>query len=474
MGEAFTEGAALIAKVFDENRLCAQSPDLLEAPCNIGNTQINIALAQSAAVAQTGASCAGSSLEALTGLSADQFVARAMTQADCMTSAGIGDPWPVSAGSCGPSSVGPSISIPARATPTQVVLDSSVWNTRCGDGSPYAFWVELAPAGSPIENVVVFMQGGGVCVFESDCAARFSSNPGLFNATADGYPSDGLFDPNPVDNPFSDWTKVYLPYCNQDVYAGAGATEVFPSLTVHRYGANNVRAALQYVRNMIWEAMYDSVPGGYRPDRMRVVLSGGSAGGFGTLYNLHYPIDDLRWPHTTSVPSAALALDNGQPTGIVGLGLAKFPLWNVAQTLPPYCQGVTCAVGPVLSAAHSQRLAAVPDQLLLQVSNQIDGTQRDTTAFPSTVAWTNAARTSYCAEAGQNGLHYFLDAVPSSVHGGILTGSFFNTLEIAGVTLDEWLSNAVNDPASVVDRVEEGNLVTAFPGVTAFTCPVDP
>jgi hypothetical protein len=174
------------------------------------------------------------------------------------------------------------------------------------------------------------------------------------------------------------------------------------------------------------------------------------------------------------VAGAALALDNGQANGVIGLGLAKFPLWNVSEATPPYCSEPVCGTGPVISAAHAQRLRAVPDQQLLQVSNQIDNTQTNTTAFPSTTAWTNAARASYCAEAGQNGVFYFLDAVPQSVHGGILTGSEFSTLEIAGVALGDWLSVAFNDPGSLMDRVEEGTLVTAFPGVNAFSCPVDP
>lgn len=471
---AFSAGATLVAKVFDEHRLCAQAPDLLGAPCDLSATQANIAAAESMAITQIGTGCTGASLKSLIGLDEREFVERAMNQAQCMTSAGIADRWPVPEGDCGPTLMGPSIAVPARGVPTQIVLDSSVWGTRCGDGSPYAFWVSLAPSGASVENVIVFMQGGGVCVFNDDCAARFSSSPDLFEAISDGFPNDGLFDTNPAANPFADWTKVFLPYCTQDVFAGMDATEVFPNVTVHRYGARNARAALQYVRNLIWAEMYDTSEIGYRPDLVTLLFTGSSAGGFGTLYNLHYPIDDLRWVHTTGVASAALALDNGQPDGVIGLGFAKFPLWNVTAATPPYCSEPMCGAGPVISFAHSQRLRAVPDQQLLQVSNQVDNTQRDTTAFPSTVAWTNAARTAYCSGAGLNGVHYFLDAVPQSIHGGLLNGAQFNSLDVAGVTIADWVGGAMNDPEGVVDRVEEGALVTQFPGVEPFGCPVDP
>jgi hypothetical protein len=71
-------------------------------------------------------------------------------------------------------------------------------------------------------------------------------------------------------------------------------------------------------------------------------------------------------------------------------------------------------------------------------------------------------------------VYYFLDAVPQSTHGGILTGAAFDVLEIGGVLLKDWLIGAVDDPGAIVDRVEEGTLVTAFPGVLPFACQVDP
>ena len=57
--------------------------------------------------------------------------------------------------------------------------------------------------------------------------------------------------------------------------------------------------------------MDDSDPDGWRPDRLRVLFGGESAGGFGVMYNYHYPLDDLRWTYTTALPDSGLALDNG-------------------------------------------------------------------------------------------------------------------------------------------------------------------
>jgi hypothetical protein len=100
------------------------------------------------------------------------------------------------------------VPVPPRDTWTQVVLDEATYGTRCGDGSPYAFWLRLPPTGSPSEKVVVDMQGGGVCVFESDCA---SASAGLFSATDDFHPTTGILSTSAAVNPFSDWKNTSTP-----------------------------------------------------------------------------------------------------------------------------------------------------------------------------------------------------------------------------------------------------------------------
>ena len=69
---------------------------------------------------------------------------------------------------------------------------------------------------------------------------------------------------------------------------------------MQRFGAVNVRAALRYVRDVLWRELDPTTPDGYRPDRIRVLFGGFSAGGFGTLYNYHYVLDDLQWAHTAA------------------------------------------------------------------------------------------------------------------------------------------------------------------------------
>ena len=252
----------------------------------------------------------------------------------------------------------------------------------------------------------------------------------------------------------------------------------FPSRTVHRFGGLNVRAALRWVRDAPWAELDATSPEGYRPDRVRVLFTGTSAGAYGVAYNYHWVLDDLRWPRTTAVPDSGLGLDNGELIGIGSLGffvlLNEMPpiAWSARTLLPPYCFAPTCGVGPVLLAATAPRLEMMPEQQVLSVSNQVDSTQVATTFFDTTAHWIDALRTAYCATQGLPGLHYFMPANPASIHGIVASTPRFTTMASGGVVMRDWLADAVAAPGAVVDRVEEGGLVGTH-GVMPFACPVE-
>lgn len=438
-------------------------------PCDLAKTAAKIAAAQTAASAKIDPVCPD--MKTPIGLDPATYVERASAQSRCMTAAGHADSGPLAL-DCGPRT---GVDLPARDTWTQVVLDSAE-GALCGDGSPYAFWLKLPTTGLPSEKVAIDLQGGGVCIFESDCAGVPAS---LFSALDDGHPSTGLFSPNPLVNPFSDWTLVFLPYCTQDVHIGGGLTSAFPSITVRRHGALNVRAALRYVRDVLWQDLATTDAEGYRPDKLTVLFGGESAGGFGVDFNYHYLLDDLRWAHTTAVPDAGLGLDNGRVLGVQGLGLLvqgeTSPLgWGVKPFFPPYCQGSNCGIGPVLQAATAPRLKAVPEQQILNVSNQIDMAQVTTTFFNDAVEWINALRTAFCANKGRNGIFSWFPARTAEYHTILTTASRWSTITAGGELLPDFLAAAFADPDGVEDHVDEGTLVADYPGVAPLGCSGSP
>ncbi len=459
---AHASASALLDDVVSTTNAC-----LASGGCDAVQRDADVQSLAQAATAEVAAACGV--FESVVALSAAQYVDRALKQADCTVAMSNDDTAPLAL-SCGPARAGAT---PPRGEYIQVVLDEAEWGTRCGDGSPFAFQIRLAPEGFPIDRVLIGMQGGGVCLLD-DCNNAWNNSPGLFESLSDQAPTSGIMSNDPAVNPFANWTKVYLPYCNQDVFAGGGTPQFINPITVERYGSVNVRAALEYVRNVMWRVLDEEGGAGYRPDEVVAAFGGWSAGGFGALYNYHWVLDDLQWPQTTAFADASLALDNGDPGfGLRTLGGLLSLIWNATSVFPPYCFAGDCALGPELYAASAPRLKAVPNQQFLILTNQNDSTQVNTTFFSSTPQWINEARSSVCDTKDLNGIQYYLTSVVNSVHvvslGGLYGGS------VDGVFMSDWLwDGVIGAPDGITDRIEEGNFVEAIPGVNPFPCAVAP
>jgi hypothetical protein len=464
LDEAWKQGQSLINYGLQQQSTCIRNTKAGKT-CDTAGLASKLAVRESTTATRVAAKCA-TPLADLVAVDPTVFAQRAATQARCLVATAHGDTTPLVL-DCGPRAVAP---VPARGVNTQIILPRAIWGSRCGDGSDYAFRVRLAPAGSPVQKVVVHMGGGGVCVGGPDCAGKPAD---LFEATSDDLPNNGMMSSTDASNPFRDWTKVSLPYCTQDLHIGGGATTAYPEITVYRHGALNVRAAMLYLRDAIWAELQASDPEGYRADRPIVIFSGSSAGGYGAAYNYHWMLDDLGWVNTTAVPDAGLGMDNGS-FGVIALGAiglpAEYPGWNVQPFLPPYCKTAECAeIFGNLEVATSPRLLGTPYQQMLHVTNQIDTTQVSTTIFPSIPAFVNTLRSTYCDIRGLPGLHSFLRAASMHIHGQ-LNNNNYDTATIAGTTLRDWLGGAMSNPAAVTDRTQEGTLVVDYPGVLAFPC----
>ncbi len=461
---AYKETDKYLKSAFSKHAACIKKAHAGK-PCDVAKTTAKVGEAETKLVVKLDKACPAPLLKDVLGLDGVAYAQRARAQLECLTATSHGDSGPLAL-DCGPRS---SVPVPPRGTWVQVVLPLTPGGPRCGKGEPYAFWLRLAPAGSPVERVITDMAGGGVCIQEAQCAGIPAT---LWSATDDGQPGGGYMSTNPAVNPFHDWTRLYMPYCTQDVHIGGGLDSVFsPALTVHRYGAVNVRAALRYLRDVLWAAMDETDPEGWRPDRLRVLFGGESAGAFGVMYNYHYPLDDLRWSHTTALPDSGLALGPGVAALGSVISTETNPLgWGTRPYQAPYCLAGNCASGPVVEAATSVRLKAVPEQQILNLSNQNDGLQVATTGFGSLASWVNALREAYCTNQGKTGLRFFHPAVNSSIHTMLRSDTRYTGLVAGGLSVRDFLADAVANPDGVLDRVDEGTLVTDIPGVLPFTC----
>jgi hypothetical protein len=447
-----------------DDTLLAMNDCLAGDSCDAAAVEAQAEADAAAAAAAISSQC--TNLANLIAVPPEIYVDRASDQMDCILATVHADVAPFEP-QCGPSNVDHEVT---RGVWSQLELDGAKWGTLCGDGGPYAMWIRLAPEGHPLDRVIVGLQGGGVCLFEDDCRYRLENLGHLFTSLDDSPTDSGLVDTTNENNPFKDWTMVYLPYCNQDVFAGGGVIETFSDFEVPRYGSINMRAAVRVARDIIWKKMDEEGGQGYRPDELIALLGGWSAGGYGTMYNYNFMLDDLLWQRTSAFPDAGCGLDNGEILGVRALGIAKIPLWGFKPFMPPYCFDGGCAVGPDNYAAYAPRLKQVPEQQYLILTNQKDNTQQGDAFFDDEAVWIDTLRQAYCDTKDLNGVQWYLtsDSV-NSIHCVSIRDEFYYG-EVAGETMVDWFWRAVTDANSVTDRAEEGNFTVDIPGSNPFPC----
>ena len=142
-------------------------------------------------------------------------------------------------------------------------------DSECADGSEFAFWEhEAGPT-----KVVFYLDGGGVCFDETSCAntntgstterAGPDYDPNIAGENPAG--EGGMFDFARADNPFLDYSFIYVPLCTADSHLGDVTREYSPGLTVEHKGFVNGTAALNYLAENY-------------PDAAQVVVLGKTAG----------------------------------------------------------------------------------------------------------------------------------------------------------------------------------------------------
>lgn len=141
-------------------------------------------------------------------------------------------------------------------------------DTLCAAGTPFNFHVRQADP----QKVMIFFNGGGACWSAETCdvAGQPSYRP-FASAEAGNDPRhyDGAFALDNPENPFRDWSQLFVSYCTGDVHLGAAdATYTLDDGTdfnIHHRGWANSMAALDYLFT------HFTAP-------ERVLVAGGSAG----------------------------------------------------------------------------------------------------------------------------------------------------------------------------------------------------
>lgn len=123
----------------------------------------------------------------------------------------------------------------------------------CSQGTPYSFWVKE----SDPKKLAVILAGGGACWTGENCALHGRPHYRAFaGLELDPTNLGGVFDTDNVENPLADYTLIYLPTANGDVFLG-DATRVYDTpamhgrpegkLTILHKGFDNAMLALDWV-----------------------------------------------------------------------------------------------------------------------------------------------------------------------------------------------------------------------------------
>ena len=149
-------------------------------------------------------------------------------------------------------------------------------NAVCLDGSPGAFYIRRNPLSSQWR---IFLEGGGWCYDEYDCADRATYDLGSSNAYPPSIDADyvgGIMSSDLLVNPtFADANSVYMKYCDGNSFAGGRAAPlVVPGAEV---------SPIHFRGQAIVDATLETLVADFGLDgASELLLTGCSAGGLAT------------------------------------------------------------------------------------------------------------------------------------------------------------------------------------------------
>ncbi len=170
----------------------------------------------------------------------------------------------------------------------------------------------MATRDGTADDLMIFLEGGGACS-SLFCQATPTAAPGI--------PERGILDPAFPDNPAAEYNVAYLPYCDGSVFSGDAEYDTDDDGAIDRYhrGLKNLSASIDVIASTF-------------PAPSRILLTGNSAGGYGTDYML--PLVRKLYPDTP------IDLVNDSGVGVAKPGFVELlgEEWNSLRFIPEDCE----------------------------------------------------------------------------------------------------------------------------------------
>lgn len=304
----------------------------------------------------------------------------------------------------------------------------------CADSSEFAFWDHKAD----VTKVVFYLDGGGVCFDAASCANQNTPTTGEregpdYDPNIEGENpggEGGMFDLTRAENPFREYSFIYVPLCTADAHLGNANREYSSALTVEHKGFVNGMAALDYLAK-------------HYPDATQVVVLGKTAGASAAPVYGGLAADLLPDARVTVFGAQSGAFpDDADLNARIG------ELWGAFDTMPDWevNEGLTARDWGsrrfwIQAGLHN------PDIVLARFDYAFDSHATETLKYLSvegvdpsnTLAVINGNEAAI--EAAGVVLHSY--TAPGEGH-GILEFEEFYSMEVSGVTLVDWIKALID------------------------------
>ncbi len=291
----------------------------------------------------------------------------------------------------------------------------------CISGTPFSAFTRK---GNPAKLLIV-EQGGGACwqdFYFCNILAEGQEPPA---------PREGIWNFDSKDNPFSDYSIVYMPYCDGSVFAGdndvVDTNFPFGPVRYHR-GLRNQSAAMDLAKNTF-------------PHASKITVAGSSAGGVGVAGHAPFLVRLLygNQVHLTVFNDAGpVAINLNDVVGIQ----ARETDWQISQFYPASCAECSAIGQP--TALIQWRLDN--DSTIREAFYSTDGdaTDRFFLKVPTQEAYSDLLLAEHGKLNANHPERYKLFIVSGDdSHTALQTDRFYSQ-EIYGVPLNEWTRNFVS------------------------------
>ena len=301
--------------------------------------------------------------------------------------------------------------------------------TICSRGTPFVYFVHPGT----VNRLVVYFQGGGACWDNTTCSLGRIFKEATDDRDNPAQAAKGILDLENPDNPFKDWSFVFIPYCTADIHWGNN-TKTYESgdqdVVIQHKGFVNTSAVLDWIKANLEQ-----------PEK--IFVSGCSAGSYGSIIGAAH-IHEL-YP---DVPLYQLG-DAGAGASTDDFFKNSSSNWNIQDSWPDWIpapdgswEDVSSLADLYIAVANYypndrwSQYNAAHDQIQALMYSAMDGTADD---------WAELMLASIQEiQDGAPNFHSYI--APGAIH--CITGDdIFYTREVDGVRFRDWVDAMVNDEA---------------------------